>query len=433
MFQRRRRNPRIAPGRDLLEKQKNPGAGWVKLEVLGDKKTLLPDPLGTLEATRELVKEGFTVLCYTSDDPIAARRLKEAGAASVMPAGSPIGSGQGVLNPLNISLCLETLKENDPTYPVIVDAGVGTASDVTIAMELGADGVLLNTGIAHAKDPVKMAHAMRHALESGRLAYQAGRIPREAIRHRKLAVCGRDQLYSRRMNDQWTALAANAGRTLDPSQHERLSRYLDLLLAANLTMNLTRITDRAAAELHHVSDSLTLLPLLPQGEFRLADVGSGGGVPGIPLAIARPDAEVFLIESTRKKAAFLQRAVAELAVTNVRISDQRAEEVARTKHRETFDVAVARAVATLDFLAEYCLPLVKVGGSMLAMKGPKVLQEIPTAQHAIRMLGGGEPKVHPVMLSGAEHHVIVEITKRRRTSDKYPRPPSQQKGRPLHD
>jgi len=166
-------------GRDLLEKQKNPGAGWVKLEVLGDKKTLLPDPVGTLEATRELVKEGFTVLCYTSDDPIAARRLKEAGAASVMPAGSPIGSGQGVLNPLNISLCLETLKENDPTYPVIVDAGVGTASDVTIAMELGADGVLLNTGIAHAKDPVKMAAAMRHALEAGRLAYEAGRIPRK--------------------------------------------------------------------------------------------------------------------------------------------------------------------------------------------------------------------------------------------------------------
>ena len=146
-------------GRDLLEKNGNKGAGWVKLEVLGDKKTLLPDPVGTLEATRELVKEGFTVLCYTSDDPISARRLKEAGAASVMPAGSPIGSGQGVLNPLNISLCLETLKESDPNYPVIVDAGVGTASDVTIAMELGADGVLLNTGIAHANDPVKMAQA----------------------------------------------------------------------------------------------------------------------------------------------------------------------------------------------------------------------------------------------------------------------------------
>jgi len=165
-------------GRELLEKQRNRGAGWVKLEVLGDRKTLLPDPVGTLEATRQLVREGFTVLCYTSDDPISARRIKDAGAASVMPAGSPIGSGQGVLNPLNISLCIETLKENDPDYPVIVDAGVGTASDVTVAMELGADGVLLNTGIAQAKDPVKMARAMRAALEAGRLAYESGRIPK---------------------------------------------------------------------------------------------------------------------------------------------------------------------------------------------------------------------------------------------------------------
>ena len=163
-------------GRDLLEKQGNKGAGWVKLEVLGDKKTLLPDPVGTIEATRELVKEGFTVLAYTSDDPRSAVRIKEAGAASVMPAGSPIGSGQGVLNPLNISLCLELLKEGDPAYPVIVDAGVGTASDVTVAMELGADGVLLNTGVAHAKDPVTMARAMRLAIEAGRLAYGAGRI-----------------------------------------------------------------------------------------------------------------------------------------------------------------------------------------------------------------------------------------------------------------
>ncbi len=166
-------------GRELLEKQKNRGAGWVKLEVLGDKKTLLPDPVGTIEATRELVKDGFTVLAYTSDDPRSAVRIKEAGAASVMPAGSPIGSGQGVLNPLNISLCLELLKEGDPHYPVIVDAGVGTPSDVTIAMELGADGVLLNTGVAHAKDPVKMALAMKHALEAGHLAYQAGRIPKK--------------------------------------------------------------------------------------------------------------------------------------------------------------------------------------------------------------------------------------------------------------
>jgi thiazole synthase len=166
-------------GRELLEGLENPGAAWVKLEVLGDHKTLLPDPLGTLEALKILKAEGLTVLCYTSDDPIMAARLKEAGADSVMPAGSPIGSGQGVLNPSNIRIILEQLKEGDEDYPVIVDAGVGTASDVTIAMELGADGVLLNTGIAGAGDPVKMAHAMRLAIEAGYLARRAGRIARK--------------------------------------------------------------------------------------------------------------------------------------------------------------------------------------------------------------------------------------------------------------
>lgn len=166
-------------GRDLLEQLGNPGASWVKLEVLGDKKTLLPDPSGTVEATRTLVKEGFQVLAYTSDDPIAALRIKEAGAASVMPAGSPIGSGQGVLNRANIVLCLELLKAGDPNFPVIVDAGVGAASDVSIAMELGADGVLLNTAIAHANDAVLMARAMRLACEAGRASYLAGRIPRK--------------------------------------------------------------------------------------------------------------------------------------------------------------------------------------------------------------------------------------------------------------
>ncbi|MBI1191137.1 MAG: thiazole synthase [Tepidisphaera sp.] len=166
-------------GRDILEQLANPGASWVKLEVLGDKKTLLPDPAGTIQATRELVKDGFQVLAYTSDDPIAALRIKEAGAACVMPAGSPIGSGQGVLNRSNIILCLELLKQGDPTFPVIVDAGVGSASDVAIAMELGADAVLLNTAIAHAKDPVMMAHAMRKACEAGRQSYLAGRIPKK--------------------------------------------------------------------------------------------------------------------------------------------------------------------------------------------------------------------------------------------------------------
>jgi len=166
-------------GREILEGLENPGADWVKLEVLGDTKTLLPDPVATLQATEQLVAEGFRVLCYTSDDPIIAKRLKDAGATSVMPAGSPIGSGQGVLNPNNIRLCLEYLKDGDPDYPVIVDAGVGTASDVTAAMELGVDGVLLNTGIAHARDPLLMAHAMRQAIVAGRAAYLAGRIPKK--------------------------------------------------------------------------------------------------------------------------------------------------------------------------------------------------------------------------------------------------------------
>jgi len=171
------RHARLA--RELLTNLGNPGAQWVKLECLADKKTLLPDPVGTLRATEALVKDGFTVLVYTSDDPVLAKRLKELGAASVMPAGSPIGSGQGILNANNIRICLEYLKDGDPDYPVIVDAGVGTASDVAIAMELGCDGVLLNTGIASASDPLRMAWAMRWACEAGRMAYRAGRIPRK--------------------------------------------------------------------------------------------------------------------------------------------------------------------------------------------------------------------------------------------------------------
>lgn len=165
-------------GREILLSLENPGADWVKLEVLGDSKTLLPDPLETLRATETLVADGFQVLCYTSDDPVIARRLKAAGATAVMPAGSPIGSGQGVLNPNNIQIILEYLKDGDPSYPVIIDAGVGTASDVVLAMELGVDGILLNTGIAHARDPLGMSRAMKAAVEAGRLAYLSGRIPK---------------------------------------------------------------------------------------------------------------------------------------------------------------------------------------------------------------------------------------------------------------
>jgi thiazole synthase len=166
--------------RELLEGMGNPGARWVKVEVLADKKTLLPDPVGTLRATEKLAELGFVVLTYTNDDPILAKQLKQAGATSVMPAGAPIGSGLGIRNPHSIKLCLEYLKDGDSDYPVIVDAGVGTASDVTTAMELGCDGVLLNTGIAGAKQPVQMARAMAHAIEAGRLAYLSGRIPRKA-------------------------------------------------------------------------------------------------------------------------------------------------------------------------------------------------------------------------------------------------------------
>jgi len=154
-------------GRELLDSRQ------VKLEVLGDPKTLLPDPVGTLEATRELVSQGFQVLVYCSDDPRMAVRLAELGATSVMPAGSPIGSGQGVLNPNAIRIILELVR-----VPVILDAGVGTASDVALAMELGAAGVLLNSGIAGAREPLRMAAAMRDACIAGRNAYLAGRIPR---------------------------------------------------------------------------------------------------------------------------------------------------------------------------------------------------------------------------------------------------------------
>ncbi|NTX52624.1 thiazole synthase [Myxococcus sp. CA039A] len=148
---------------------------WVKLEVLGDEKTLYPDVEETVKAARILVKEGFTVLPYTSDDPITARKLEDAGCAAVMPLGAPIGSGLGIRNPHNLRLILETVK-----VPVIVDAGVGTASDAAIAMELGVDAVLMNTAIAGAQDPVRMAVAMKKAVEAGRDAYLAGRIPRKA-------------------------------------------------------------------------------------------------------------------------------------------------------------------------------------------------------------------------------------------------------------
>jgi len=149
-------------------------SNWVKLEVIGDERTLFPDNEALIEATQVLVREGFVVLPYTNDDPIACRKLQDAGAAAVMPLGAPIGSGLGIQNPNNIRIIREFAR-----VPVIVDAGVGTASDAAIAMELGADGVLMNTAIAGADEPVAMATAMKHAVIAGRLAYLAGRIPRK--------------------------------------------------------------------------------------------------------------------------------------------------------------------------------------------------------------------------------------------------------------
>jgi len=150
-------------------------SNWVKLEVIGDERTLFPDNEALIEATKVLVREGFVVLPYTNDDPIACRKLEDAGAAAVMPLGAPIGSGLGIQNANNIRIIREFSR-----VPVIVDAGVGTASDASLAMELGADGVLMNTAIAGAQDPVAMAEAMKLAVRAGRLAFSAGRIPRKA-------------------------------------------------------------------------------------------------------------------------------------------------------------------------------------------------------------------------------------------------------------
>lgn len=151
-------------------------SNWVKLEVIGDEATLFPDNEGLIEATRILVKEGFVVLPYTSDDLVVCRKLVDAGAAAVMPLGAPIGSGLGIQNPNNIRI----IREFITSVPVIVDAGVGTASDAALAMELGADGVLMNTAIAGAANPQAMAEAMKYAVRAGRLAYTSGRIPRKA-------------------------------------------------------------------------------------------------------------------------------------------------------------------------------------------------------------------------------------------------------------
>lgn len=165
---------------------------WVKLEVIADETTLLPEPVEALNAAEELVADGFTVLPYTNDDPVLARRLEAVGCAAVMPLGAPIGSGLGIRNPHNIELIVEQSQ-----VPVVLDAGIGTASDATLAMELGCDGVMVATAITRAQDPVAMAHAMRLAVESGRLARAAGRIPRRYHAQASTQRAGRLELAAR--------------------------------------------------------------------------------------------------------------------------------------------------------------------------------------------------------------------------------------------
>jgi 16S rRNA (guanine527-N7)-methyltransferase len=223
-------------------------------------------------------------------------------------------------------------------------------------------------------------------------------------------------------HELWNQLSAGA---LTEAQDAALSRYLDLLIAANERMNLTRITDRAAAETQHVGDALTLLRYLPTGSIRLADV------PGIPLAIARPDVSVTLIESTAKKARFLTETAEALGLSNVKVRGERAEEAGLGPVRESFDVVTVRAVGVMAWLVEWCLPQLKVGGTMLAMKGPRVAEELPAAIKTIRILGGGEAVVHPVELPGTDAHVIVAIKKVRKTDSRFPRPATSAKGRPL--
>ncbi len=238
-------------------------------------------------------------------------------------------------------------------------------------------------------------------------------------------------IYHERVNSLWSDLSTRAGIALTDAQTNALERYLDLLLEMNQRMNLTRITDRTEAQIQHVGDALTLLPFLGPGAMTIADVGSGGGVPGIPLAIIRPDAQIVLIESTKKKAAFLLDTIQRLELRNATVIPQRAEEIARTRRRESFDVVIARAVGQLVWLAEWCLPLTKKGGKMLAMKGARAKDEIPQATKAIKLLGGADPIVHPVDLPGTEHHVIVEIPKIVLTDKKYPRDPTATRGKPL--
>lgn len=224
-----------------------------------------------------------------------------------------------------------------------------------------------------------------------------------------------------RMNPLWQQLFSAAGLTLSDNMEGRFEAYLDGLIDANTRMNLTRIIDRDQARLGHIADALTLLPHIPAGARKLLDIGSGGGVPGLVLAIARPDLHVTLVESTRKKAEFLKAITGTLGLANVSVRPDRAEDVGRSDLRATQDVVTARAVAELAWLVEWGVPLLKIGGVLLAQKGQRIAEELPAAANALKMLHTAQPVVHPAQLPGSQHLVIVAVVKKGRTDERLPR------------
>lgn len=226
---------------------------------------------------------------------------------------------------------------------------------------------------------------------------------------------------------------AALGIALTPTQAAQLVRYRDLLLEWNKRINLTAVTEPAAVEVRHFLDSLVALPLLPSNARTLVDVGSGAGLPGLPLAIMRPDLSVTLVDSVGKKVRFLEYVSAHLALTNVRAVWARAEELGRQpEHRERYDVATARAVAEIAVVAEYVLPLVRIGGMALLWKHGDVREELRRGQRALGVLGGGGPRVHPVQAPGLEAgRVLVVVPKVRPTPPSYPRRPGRAKKAPL--
>jgi 16S rRNA (guanine527-N7)-methyltransferase len=229
------------------------------------------------------------------------------------------------------------------------------------------------------------------------------------------------------MHELWHSLA-----TLDDGQVTKLEGYLELLAKANETMNLTRLVDLETARLLHVADGLTLVKYIHPDTRLLADVGSGGGVPGMVLAVALPQTRVVMIESTQKKAMFLANTADALGLANVEVRGVRAEEAGRSDLRDACDVVTSRAVGELVFLAEWCSPLCRKGGKLLAMKGAKINEELPRARRTIVALNLGEPKVHAVTsLPGQTSHVIVEIPKIGKSDPAHPRDPTLAKGKPL--